>query len=363
MTAAARQAHRQQAVPAPPGSRDAPLPNIHLPMIPFSVLDLAPIPEGADASQAFRNSLDLAQHVERWGYQRYWLAEHHNMPGIASAATAVVIGHIAGGTKTIRVGSGGIMLPNHAPLVIAEQFGTLASLYPGRIELGLGRAPGTDQTTARALRRDLIGSADSFPDDVVELQRYFAESVEGQRVRAVPGAGLNVPLWLLGSSLFSAQLAAMLGLPFAFASHFAPDYLMRALEIYRAQFRPSATLDKPHAMVGVNVFAADTDDQARRLFTSLQQQFLNLRRGTPGKLPPPVEVLEGSEFELANVAQALSFAAMGSRDTVRERLKRLIAQTGADELIVAAQIHDHAARVRSYEITAQVRNEIAAEGA
>ncbi|MEB2552512.1 LLM class flavin-dependent oxidoreductase, partial [Burkholderia gladioli] len=270
---------------------------------------------------------------------------------------------IAGGTSTIRVGSGGIMLPNHAPLVIAEQFGTLASLYPGRIELGLGRAPGTDQTTARALRRDLVGSADSFPDDVVELQRYFAEPVEGQRVRAVPGAGLNVPLWLLGSSLFSAQLAAMLGLPFAFASHFAPDYLMRALEIYRAQFRPSATLDKPHAMVGINVFAADTDDEARRLFTSLQQQFLNLRRGTPGKLPPPVEVLEGSEFELANVAQALSFAAVGSRDTVRERLKRLIAQTGADELIVAAQIYDHAARVRSYEITAQVRDEIAAQGA
>ncbi|KKJ07632.1 LLM class flavin-dependent oxidoreductase [Burkholderia gladioli] len=332
-------------------------------MIPFSVLDLAPIPQGADAGQAFRNSLDLAQHVESWGYQRYWLAEHHNMPGIASAATAVVIGHIAGGTSTIRVGSGGIMLPNHAPLVIAEQFGTLASLYPGRIELGLGRAPGTDQTTARALRRDLVGSADSFPDDVVELQRYFAEPVEGQRVRAVPGAGLNVPLWLLGSSLFSAQLAAMLGLPFAFASHFAPDYLMRALEIYRAQFRPSATLDKPHAMVGINVFAADTDDEARRLFTSLQQQFLNLRRGTPGKLPPPVEVLEGSEFELANVAQALSFAAVGSRDTVRERLKRLIAQTGADELIVAAQIYDHAARVRSYEITAQVRDEIAAQGA
>lgn len=331
-------------------------------MIPFSVLDLAPIPQGADASQAFRNSLDLAQHAERWNYRRYWLAEHHNMPGIASAATAVVIGHIANGTKTIRVGSGGIMLPNHAPLVIAEQFGTLAALYPGRIELGLGRAPGTDQTTARALRRDMLSSADSFPDDVVELQRYFAEPVEGQRVRAVPGAGLNVPLWLLGSSLFSAQLAAMLGLPFAFASHFAPDYLMRALEVYRAQFRPSATLDKPYAMVGVNVFAAETDDEARLLFTSLQQQFLNLRRGTPGKLPPPVEALEANEFELANVGHALSFAAVGSRDTVRERLRRLIAQTGADELVVAAQIYDHAARVRSYEITAQVRDELASEG-
>ncbi len=329
-------------------------------MIPFSVLDLAPIPAGTDAAQAFRHTLDLAQHAERWGYRRYWLAEHHNMPGIASAATSVVIGHVAGGTRTIRVGSGGIMLPNHAPLVIAEQFGTLASLYPGRIDLGLGRAPGTDQTTARALRRDLVGSADTFPDDVVELQRYFATPVEGQRVRAVPGAGLEVPLWLLGSSLFSAQLAAMLGLPFAFASHFAPDYLMRALELYRAQYRPSAAWPKPYAMVGINVFAAETDAEARRLFTSLQQQFLNLRRGTPGQLPPPVDTLDANELELANVAHALSFAAIGSRDTVRERLKQLIAQTGADELIVAAQIYDHAARLRSYEITAQVRDELAA---
>ncbi|ONB71850.1 hypothetical protein AQ905_00120 [Burkholderia pseudomallei] len=328
-------------------------------MIPFSVLDLAPIPAGAEAAQALRHSVDLARHAERLGYRRYWLAEHHNMPGIASAATAVVIGHVAGATRTIRVGSGGVMLPNHAPLVIAEQFGTLASLYPGRIDLGLGRAPGTDQTTARALRRDLIGSADSFPDDVVELQRYFAAPAAGQRVRAVPGAGLDVPIWLLGSSLFSAQLAAMLGLPFAFASHFAPDYLMRALDVYRAQFRPSAALDKPYAMVGVNVFAADTDDDARRLFTSLQQQFLKLRRGTPGQLPPPVESLDAlgaTEQELANVAHALSFAAVGSRDTVHERLRRLIAQTGADELIVAAQIFDHGARVRSYEIAAQVRD-------
>ncbi len=330
-------------------------------MIPFSVLDLAPIPAGADAAQAFRHSADLARHAERLGYRRYWLAEHHNMPGIASAATAVVIGHVAGATQTIRVGSGGVMLPNHAPLVIAEQFGTLASLYPGRIDLGLGRAPGTDQTTARALRRDLIGSADSFPDDVVELQRYFAAPAPGQRVRAVPGAGLDVPVWLLGSSLFSAQLAAMLGLPFAFASHFAPDYLMRALDVYRAQFRPSAALAKPYAMVGVNVFAADTDDDARRLFTSLQQQFLNLRRGTPGQLPPPVESLDAlgaTEQELASVAHALSFAAVGSRDTVRERLRRMIAQTGADELIVAAQIFDHGARVRSYELAAQVRDEL-----
>jgi luciferase family oxidoreductase group 1 len=332
-------------------------------MIPFSVLDLAPIPAGTDAAQAFRNTLDLAQHAERWNYRRYWLAEHHNMPGIASAATAVVIGHVAGGTRTIRVGSGGIMLPNHAPLVIAEQFGTLASLYPGRIDLGLGRAPGTDQTTARALRRDLVGSADAFPDDVVELQRYFATPVEGQRVRAVPGAGLEVPLWLLGSSLFSAQLAAMLGLPFAFASHFAPDYLLRALDLYRAQFRPSAAYPKPYAMVGVNVFAADTDADAQRLFTSLQQQFVNLRRGTPGQLQPPVDVLDATEQERANVAHALSFAAVGSRDTVQARLKQLIAQTGANELIVAAQIYDHAARLRSYEITAQVRDALADEAA
>ena len=258
-------------------------------MIPFSLLDLSPVPLGSTPADAFAHSLDLARHAERWGYLRYWLAEHHNMTGIASAATAVVIGHIAAGTKTIRVGSGGIMLPNHAPLVIAEQFGTLASLFPGRIDLGLGRAPGTDQTTARALRRDLHGSAESFPDDVVELQRYFADPVEGQRVRAVPGAGLHVPIWLLGSSLFSAQLAAALGLPFAFASHFAPDYLLTALEVYRKQFRPSATLQKPYAMVGVNVFAADTADEARFHFTSLQQQFINLRRGTPGQLPPPVE--------------------------------------------------------------------------
>ena len=330
-------------------------------MIPFSVLDLAPIPAGADAAQALRNTLDLAQHAERWGYHRYWLAEHHNMPGIAIAATAVVIGHVAGGTHTIRVGSGGIMLPNHAPLVIAEQFGTLAALYLGRIDLGLGRAPGTDQTTSRALRRDLVGSADAFPDDVAELLRYFAEPVPGQRVRAVPGAGLDVPVWLLGSSLFSAQLAAMMGLPFAFASHFAPDYLLRALELYRAQYRPSAAWPKPYAMVGVNVFAAETDDEARRLFTSLQQQFINLRRGTPDKLPPPVDVLEASELERASVAHSLSFAAVGSRSTVREQLRERIARTGADELIITAQIHDHAARLLSFEISAQIRDELASE--
>ncbi|WP_126876196.1 LLM class flavin-dependent oxidoreductase [Paraburkholderia kururiensis] len=332
-------------------------------MIPFSVLDLAPIATGSTATDALRNTLDLAQHAERWGYRRYWLAEHHNMPGIASAATSVVIGHVAGGTRTIRVGSGGVMLPNHAPLVIAEQFGTLAALYPGRIDLGLGRAPGTDQTTARALRRDLQASADSFPDDVVELQRYFAEPVPGQRIRAVPGAGQDVPLWLLGSSLYSAQLAAALGLPFAFASHFAPDYLLNALRLYRAQFRPSAQLAKPYAMVGVNVFAAETADEARRLFTSLQQQFLNLRRGTPGLLPPPVDTLEATELEFAGVAHSLSYSVVGEREDVRAGLASIIEETRADELILTAQIFDHTARLRSFEIAAQVRDEIAAASA
>jgi luciferase family oxidoreductase group 1 len=330
-------------------------------MIPFSVLDLSPVPLGQTPADAFRHSLDLAQHAEAWGFKRFWLAEHHNMPGIASAATAVVIGHIAGGTKTIRVGSGGVMLPNHAPLVIAEQFGTLASLYPHRIDLGLGRAPGTDQTTARALRRDhLQESAERFPDDVEELLRYFAEPVAGQRVRAVPGAGLNVPVWLLGSSLFSAQLAAALGLPFAFASHFAPDQLLSALHVYRSQFRPSAALAKPYAMVGVNLFAAETDAEGQRLFTSLQQQFLNLRRGTPGQLPPPVDQLEASEFELAGVRHSLACSAIGSAETVRAALESIIAQTQADELILTAQIYDHAARLRSFEIGAQVRDAIGA---
>jgi luciferase family oxidoreductase group 1 len=331
-------------------------------MIPFSILDLSPIPAGSDAGVALRHSLDLAQHAERWNYHRFWLAEHHNMTGIASAATSVAIGFVAGGTHTIRVGAGGIMLPNHAPLLIAEQFGTLEALFPGRIDLGLGRAPGTDQTTARAMRRDLHASAEAFPDDVVELQRYFSAPVDGQRVRAVPGAGLNVPLYILGSSLFGAQLAAALGLPFAFASHFAPDHLLSALRIYREQFRPSATLAKPHAMVGVNVFAADTDDEAGYLFTSLQQQFVNLRRGTPGQLPPPVAKIEASEFELAGVARSLACSVVGARDTVRAGLESVIAQTQADELIVTAQIFDHAARLRSFEITAQVRDEMAAAG-
>jgi luciferase family oxidoreductase group 1 len=329
-------------------------------MIPFSVLDLSPIIQGSDATQAFRNTLDLAQHVERWGYRRYWLAEHHNMTGIASAATAVVIGHVAGGTKTIRVGSGGVMLPNHAPLVIAEQFGTLESLYPGRIDLGLGRAPGTDQRTARALRRDLGSSGDTFPQDVLELQAYLAPAQPDQAVRAVPGAGLKVPLWILGSSLFGAQLAAALGLPFAFASHFAPDALMQALEIYRATFKPSEQLAQPHAMAGVNVFAAETDEKARRLFTSLQQQFINLRRGNPGQLRAPIDNIRAycSLDEKAMVDHALIYSMVGTADTVREGLAAFIEKTGVDELMVTGQIYDHGSRLRSFEIAAEVRNDM-----
>ncbi len=330
-------------------------------MVPFSVLDLAPIVVGGSASDAFRNTLDLARHAERLGYRRYWLAEHHNMPGVASAATSVVIGFVAGGTSTIRVGAGGVMLPNHAPLVIAEQFGTLESLYPGRIDLGLGRAPGTDPNTARALRRGEL-DADTFPDDVVELQKYFRPVAAGQSIRAVPGAGLNVPIWLLGSSLFSAQLAAALGLPFAFASHFAPDHLMAALEIYRRQFRPSQSLAQPYAMVGLSVFAAESDREARRLFTSLQQQFVNLRRGRPGPLHPPVETTEGlwTAAEQAGVDHSLAYAVVGAPESVRRGLAAFIAQTGADELMVTAQIFAHAARVRSFEIVAEVRDKLAA---
>lgn len=331
-------------------------------MIPFSILDLAPIVEGGSAAQAFRNSLDLARHAERWGYFRYWLAEHHGMPGIASAATSVVIGYVAGGTHTIRVGAGGIMLPNHAPLVIAEQFGTLEALYPGRIDLGLGRAPGTDQLTARALRRDPLEAAESFPRDVVELQSYFAPLRPGQRVRAVPGAGLDVPIWLLGSSLFSAQLAASLGLPFAFASHFAPDHLLHALELYRSHFRPSAAWEKPYAMAGVNVFAAETDAEAQRLITSLKQQFINLRRGEPGPLQPPLDPanVPWSDVEAAGVEHALRYAVAGSPDTVQRGLADFIELTGADELMIAGQIYDHAARLRSFEIVAETRSALAA---
>jgi luciferase family oxidoreductase group 1 len=330
--------------------------------LPFSVLDLSPIVEGGSASTAFRNTLDLAQHAERWGYHRYWLAEHHNMPGIASAATAVVIGHVAAGTTSIRVGSGGVMLPNHAPLVIAEQFGTLESLYPGRIDLGIGRAPGTDQTTARALRRDFAGTEERFVRDVQELQAYLAPVQPGQTVRAIPGAGLQVPIWLLGSSLFSAQLAAALGMPFAFASHFAPDHLIQALELYRAQFRPSETLAHPYAMVGVSVVAADTDAEAARLATSLQQQWVSLRRGSPGPLQPPVDSMDGrwTAFEQAGVDHALAYAAIGSPETVRARLKALVDATRADELILTAQVFDHAARLHTFEILADVRDRLTA---
>jgi luciferase family oxidoreductase group 1 len=334
-------------------------------MIPFSVLDLSPIVAGGDASGALRNTLDLARHAERWGYNRYWLAEHHNMPGIASAATAVVIGHVAGGTSTIRVGAGGVMLPNHAPLVIAEQFGTLAALHPGRIDLGLGRAPGTDQLTARALRRTLMGDEDDFPRSVVELMSYFRPAEPGQRVRAVPGAGLAVPVWILGSSLFGAQLAAALGLPFAFASHFAPDHMMMAIELYRSRFRPSDETAVPHVMLGLSVFAADTDDEARRLFTSLQQAFVNLRRGQPGPLPPPVDDIEAlfSPLERSMLAHSLSCAVVGSPETVRRGLDAFIARTGADELMITAQIFDHAARLHSFELTAAARSDLAAAAA
>ncbi|HEX5716658.1 MAG TPA: LLM class flavin-dependent oxidoreductase [Thermoanaerobaculia bacterium] len=319
---------------------------------PLSVLDLSPILEGGDAAQAFRNTLSLAQHAERWGYKRYWLAEHHNMPGIASAATSVVIGHVAGGTSTIRVGAGGIMLPNHSPLVIAEQFGTLASLFPGRIDLGLGRAPGTDPVTTRALRRL---DADTFPQDVLELMAYFRSPQPGQMVQAVPGSGLEVPIWILGSSLFGAQLAAALGLPYAFASHFAPAQMMNAVEVYRRSFRPSAQLERPYVMLGVNVFAADTEEEARRLMTSVQQAWVQLRRGRPVPLPPPIEGYESrlTEPERATLEQALSCSVIGSPEMVRQGLEAFVARTGADELMVVSQIYDHAARLRSYEIAAE----------
>lgn len=328
-------------------------------VIPFSVLDLAPIVEGGDAGQALRHTLDLARHAERWGYRRYWLAEHHNMAGVASAATSVVIAHVAGGTSTIRVGAGGIMLPNHSPLVIAEQFGTLESLFPGRIDLGLGRAPGSDPVTAAALRRTLSGGGDTFPHDVVELMGYFSPE-PGQRVRAVPGAGLSVPLWILGSSLFGAQMAASLGLPYAFASHFAPAAMMQAIEVYRARFEPSEHLDRPYVMLGFNVFAADTDAEGRRLMTSVQQAFLNLRRGRPGPLQPPVDDLQEQlhPMERLMLDEALACSAAGSPETVRAGIQAFIDRTGADELMLTSQIFDHAARLRSYEIAAEIRESI-----
>jgi luciferase family oxidoreductase group 1 len=325
-------------------------------VIPFSILDLAPIVSGSDAAQAFRNSLDLAQHAERWGYHRYWLAEHHNMAGIASAATSVVIGHIAGGTQTIRVGSGGIMLPNHSPLIIAEQFGTLASLYPGRIDLGLGRAPGTDMRTARALRRDLASNANNFPQDVREIQALFAQPVAGQAVRAVPGAGLEVPLWILGSSLFGAQLAAAFGLPFAFASHFAPDALLQALDVYRRDFQASEQLKTPYAIAGVGLFAADTEAQAYRIFSSAQQQFTNLHRGAPGPLQPPIDNIDGywTPREKVSVEHMLQYAMVGSPESVRRQLMAFIEATGVDELMLTGQIYDHGARLRAFQIAAEL---------
>lgn len=323
-------------------------------MIPLSILDLAPVTEGSNASQTFANTLDLARHAERLGYQRYWLAEHHNMPGIASAATAVLIGHVAGGTTTIRVGAGGIMLPNHAPLQVAEQFGTLASLYPGRIDLGLGRAPGTDQAAARALRR-YYENADEFPADVVELLRYFEPATAAQAVRAVPGAGIDVEVWVLGSSLFGARLAAMLGLPYAFASHFAPAAMVEALAFYRREFRPSARLHKPHVMLALNVVAAESDDEAKRLFTTQQQAFVKLRRGQPGLVPPPLAAADDintwcTPIEKAGVDQALACAVVGSIATLRAGIDAFVAEHAPDELLLTANVFEHAARVRSFEL-------------
>ena len=322
-------------------------------MVPLSLLDLAPVTEGSTIAQAFANTLDLARHAERLGYQRFWLAEHHNMPGIASAATAVLIGHVAGGTRSIRVGAGGVMLPNHAPLQVAEQFGTLAALYPGRIDLGLGRAPGTDQATARALRR-YVDSADAFPQDVVELLHWFEPAEEGQPVRAVPGAGLDVPVWLLGSSLFSAQLAAALGLPYAFASHFAPDAMEHALELYRGGFKPSQRLQRPYAMLALNVVAAATETEARRLFTTQQQSFVNLRRGRLGLVPPPIDDIEGfwTPQEKRGVEHALGCAVIGDARQVREGIRAFAARHRADELMLTGNIFDHSARLRSFELAA-----------
>ncbi|WDS36266.1 LLM class flavin-dependent oxidoreductase [Pseudoxanthomonas sp.] len=326
-----------------------------IPTIPYSVLDLAPVCEGSTPAQAFANTLDLARNAERFGYHRYWLAEHHNMPGIASAATAVLIGHVAGGTSTIRVGSGGVMLPNHAPLQVAEQFGTLASLYPNRIDLGLGRAPGTDQPTARALRRYFDG-ADQFPADVTELLRYFAPAQPGQLVQAVPGAGIDVPVWLLGSSLFSATLAAQLGLPFAFASHFAPDAMDQALAVYHRDFRASRHLQQPYAILALNVIAADTDEEAKRLFTTAQQSFVNLRRGRPGLIPAPIDDIEDfwQPHEKLGVQNALACSVVGSPATVRAGIAAFIDRHRPDEIMIAANIYDHAARVKSYRIASEV---------
>jgi luciferase family oxidoreductase group 1 len=325
-------------------------------MVPLSVLDLSPITEGSDAGQALRNSLDLARHVEALGYGRFWMAEHHNLPGIASAATAVALAHVAAGTDHIRIGAGGIMLPNHAPLVIAEQFGTLAALHPGRVELGLGRAPGSDQVTARAMRRTLASGEDDFPQDVVELMAYFQPAQPGQYVQAVPGAGSQIPIWILGSSTFGAQLAAILGLPFAFASHFAPAMMTQAVSIYRERFRPSAQLAAPNVMLGINIVAAETDAEAKFLYSSLQPSFLNIRSGRPGRVPPPVENFDQQvdRFGRAMLAEALSCAIVGGPDTVRSGIDEFVSRTGADELMVTANIFDHEKRKRSFSILAEV---------
>jgi luciferase family oxidoreductase group 1 len=323
-------------------------------MMQLSILDLAPVCEGSDTTQAFANMLDLAQHAEGWGFHRYWLAEHHNMPGIASAATAVLIGHVAGGTKRIRVGAGGIMLPNHSPLQVAEQFGTLASLYPDRIDLGLGRAPGTDQPTARALRR-YFDSADQFPQDVRELLHYFEPAQKGQAVRAVPGAGIPVPVWLLGSSLFSARLSAAMGLPFAFASHFAPDAMDEALAVYRREFRASQYLQAPYAVLGLNVVASDSEAEAKRLFTTQQQSFVNLRRGKPGLIPPPIEDIEAfwQPHEKLGVQNALACAVVGDVRQVGQGMAAFAARHKPDEILLTANIYDHAARKRSFGLAMQ----------
>ena len=327
-------------------------------MVPLSVLDLSPIVEGGDAGQSLRNSLDLARHCEALGYPRFWMAEHHNLPGIASAATAVALAHVAAGTAKIKIGAGGIMLPNHAPLMVAEQFGTLAALHPGRVELGLGRAPGSDQLTMRAMRRNLLASDDQFPRDVVELMNYFRPAQPGQRLQAVPGAGLDVPIWILGSSLFGAQQAAILGLPFAFASHFAPAAMMEAIAIYRQRFEPSAQLAVPHVMLGVTTVAAESDEEARFLFSSLQQATLNNRIGQPGRVPPPIENFEATlePYRRAVVEDALGAAVVGGPETVRWGLQDLISRTGADELMVTANIYDHEKRKRSFEIIAGLRD-------
>ncbi len=334
-------------------------------MTPLSILDLSPIVLGSDAGQALRNSRDLAGHAERLGYRRFWMAEHHNMAGVASAATAVALAFVAEGTTSIRIGAGGIMLPNHAPLVIAEQFGTLASLHPGRIDLGLGRAPGTDQLTARALRRTLVGDVDRFPNDVIELMGYFLPAEPGQAVRAVPGAGLDIDVWILGSSTYGAQLAAMLGLPYAFASHFAPQQMEEAIDIYRRTFRPSERLAEPYLMLGLNVVAADDDATAAWLFTSIQQAFVNMRTGRPGPLPPPVDpaTLDSADpMVRAMLQDVLARAVVGSPQTVKRGIDAFAKRTGADEIMVTAQVFDHAARLRSFELVAQARDALARIG-